>query len=188
MSIKSGKEKHPLYNSWAAAKKSNTLCQSWREDFWLFVSDILEVIGERPLNSCLKRKETASALSKENCFWYKQKLSIKDFDSRNAYMREYNKNNPDKVKHGDLKKRFGISLATYQKMLIEQGNVCRICGNPETIIDNRTQQIRALAVDHNHKTGIVRGLLCMGCNQGIGNFKEEISRLQKAIEYLERNS
>lgn len=58
-----------------------------------------------------------------------------------------------------------------------QGGACAIC---------RTQPSlrKRFAIDHCHKTGYVRGLLCDGCNRGIGFFKEETSRLQRAIAYL----
>jgi hypothetical protein len=99
-------------------------------------------------------------------------------------MREYRKKNPDSFRNSDLKKSFGITLDIYNEMLSEQAGVCAICGNPETIVDNRTNKIRNLAVDHCHTTKKVRGLLCMGCNQGLGNFRENPDFLAKAISYI----
>jgi len=53
------------------------------------------------------------------------------------------------------------------------------------IVDKRTGRPRMLAVDHNHVTGQIRSLLCMSCNQGLGNFQEDLQRLKKAVSYLE---
>lgn len=101
------------------------------------------------------------------------------------YMREYFKKNPDKAKNHHLKKRFGITLEAYNEMWEVQGGVCAICGKPETVVDNRTKLPRSLAVDHDHVTDEVRGLLCMACNQGVGNFREDPETMRKAAKYIE---
>ena len=87
-------------------------------------------------------------------------------------------------KEYDLLRNFGITTKEYEYRLKLQNGVCAICGSPETIVDNRTKEIRNLAVDHCHTTKKVRGLLCMGCNQGIGNFRDNPDFLAKAISYL----
>jgi hypothetical protein len=63
-------------------------------------------------------------------------------------------------------------------------NRCAICDKPETIIDKRSNKIRELALDHDHKLGHIRGVLCSKCNRGIGMFDENIEFLQSAITYL----
>jgi len=101
-----------------------------------------------------------------------------------AYMREFRKKNPDACKRSDLKKRFGISLETFNAMKEKQQHCCAICGQPETAIDHRTKKLRDLAVDHNHNTGEIRGLLCTRCNTAIGLLQDDIDLLAKAISYL----
>ena len=64
----------------------------------------------------------------------------------------------------------------FKKMLIKQDNKCAICGNEETK--------RRMSVDHCHKTGKVRGLLCQLCNTSLGGFQDDVNRLKKAIKYL----
>lgn len=76
-----------------------------------------------------------------------------------------------------LRKKFGIGLVQYQKLLEQQNHKCFIC---------ETEDWRNLAVDHNHQTGQVRGLLCTKCNTGIGQFQDNIELLLKAVEYLTR--
>ena len=101
-----------------------------------------------------------------------------------AYMRDFRKRNPDACKRSDLKKRFGISLETFNEMKQIQNHVCAICGNPETAIDHRTKKLRDLAVDHCHTTGNIRGLLCTRCNTAIGLLQDDVDLLAKAISYL----
>ncbi len=73
---------------------------------------------------------------------------------------------------------YGITLINYEKLLLFQNNSCAICGV------NKSTLTRPLGVDHNHETGCVRGLLCSKCNLLLSNAKEDISVLNKAIEYL----
>ena len=69
-------------------------------------------------------------------------------------------------------------------MLEEQGGTCMICNKAGDIRKKDSRPI-ALAVDHNHETGKIRGLLCLNCNSGIGKLGDSTDILRKAIEYLE---
>ena len=78
-----------------------------------------------------------------------------------------------------LQSKFNITLAEYNELFEQQNGVCAICGNlPDK---------RMLAVDHCHKTGKIRGLLCFQCNTGLGQFKDSPLNLASAIKYLEQN-
>lgn len=95
------------------------------------------------------------------------------------------RNSPKGVKtHADihLRKAYGISLDTYNSLLEAQNGVCAICNCPETSI--RKGKVCALAVDHDHKMGKVRGLLCSKCNVGLGYFDDNPDRLRAAALYL----
>ncbi|KPK13993.1 MAG: hypothetical protein AMJ56_00350 [Anaerolineae bacterium SG8_19] len=70
-------------------------------------------------------------------------------------------------------------------MLKAQNGVCAICNQPETHM--RNGKLKALAVDHDHKSGAIRGLLCSDCNTGIGKLKDDHKVLQSAIQYLEKS-
>lgn len=77
-----------------------------------------------------------------------------------------------------LRKIFGITAEQYQLMLIHQGGRCFIC-------QNKPRKMR-LAVDHDHKTGEVRGLLCKRCNQSVlGAAHDNVDILRRAVRYLE---
>ena len=78
-----------------------------------------------------------------------------------------------------LTAKFGIDEVQYDAMLEKQGGGCAICGTPESNSKNHR-----LAVDHDHKTGEVRGLLCSMCNTSLGGFREDPKLLTAAIKYL----
>jgi hypothetical protein len=93
---------------------------------------------------------------------------------------DYYKKNRDKSiktsRASMLRRTYNITESEYDKMLKEQNEVCKLCGKPPSK--------KRLAVDHCHKTGKIRGLLCSFCNTGIGMLKDDVVLLQKAIEYL----
>lgn len=101
-----------------------------------------------------------------------------------AKARQSRKDNPDVWREYDLRKSYGINLAEYNALLESQNFVCAICGNPEIDICNKKGAVRNLAVDHCHTTGKIRGLLCRGCNQGLGNFRDNPKFLTKAATYI----
>lgn len=79
-----------------------------------------------------------------------------------------------------LRRKYGIGLDSYERLLKIQDGRCAICGD--------TENGRALAVDHDHVTGKVRGLLCASCNNGLGRFRDDPGRLKAAARYLEDRS
>lgn len=97
--------------------------------------------------------------------------------SKNRYL-----NNKDKHKDATLKKVYGITLLEYHKMLVKQKHKCAICG----ILQDKNKKY--FAVDHDHVTGEIRGILCERCNQGLGYFRDNIDILMNAITYLLRNN
>lgn len=86
----------------------------------------------------------------------------------------------DKRRDNYLRKTYGIGLGEYNKLLEIQGGVCAICKTVPNDI--------SLHVDHDHETGLIRGLLCFPCNQGIGNFHDSLELLTKASKYLNNSN
>lgn len=82
------------------------------------------------------------------------------------------------------RKLYSLEPQDYLDLMTLQQEQCAICG-ATTSGHGRTS---ALLVDHDHQTGKVRGLLCHGCNGGLGHFKDDPNRLRAAIEYLEARS
>jgi hypothetical protein len=80
-----------------------------------------------------------------------------------------------------LKHHYGLSIEKYNALLVDQGCLCKVCGKQHDPSRSRGR----LYVDHCHKTGAVRALLCGGCNVGIGNLQDDPVLLRKAADYLE---
>jgi len=88
----------------------------------------------------------------------------------------------DMLKDRNLKRHYDITLGDYEGILAAQGGVCAICGrSPEEFK-------LTFAVDHNHITGKVRGVVCPDCNRGLGGFHDDPVLVEKALEYLKKNA
>jgi superfamily II DNA helicase RecQ len=85
--------------------------------------------------------------------------------------------------HEILRKR-NIPEEQYTQMIVDQDNKCYICNLPETCKDPKNDWVRRLSIDHCHKTGKSRKLLCHSCNIILGKSKDSIEILQSAIFYL----
>lgn len=81
-----------------------------------------------------------------------------------------------------LKENYGMTVEDYQEMHDRQGGVCAVCRKPETKVVKGA--VYKLSVDHCHKTGRVRGLLCSRCNLMIGMAGDDTTLLTAAITYL----
>jgi hypothetical protein len=90
--------------------------------------------------------------------------------------------NPKKYLDRMRKYAYGITPEQFDERLAAQNHVCAICLQPER------RKKSTLSVDHCHKTGKIRGLLCGDCNPGLGGFKDRVALLQAAIAYLLRTS
>lgn len=90
-----------------------------------------------------------------------------------AYYRRNRSKILKKVKKRRLVYKYGMTEKQYKKMVKDQGEKCAIC-----------KRKARLVVDHNHRTGRVRGLLCVRCNNGLGQFLDRPSLLKKALVYL----
>ncbi len=82
------------------------------------------------------------------------------------------------------KKNYGITLSDYNVMLKQQKNRCYICGNKEKRKHVTSGKTFTLALDHNHKTGHIRKLLCRRCNHVLGLMKENIKLFDKMKKYI----
>jgi hypothetical protein len=99
-----------------------------------------------------------------------------------VYRRMWKKKNPELDKlirmKTKLKIRYGMTLEERNVLSRKQKNKCAIC---------KKKFVDTPHIDHSHKTGKVRGLLCLKCNVGVSNFNDSIIHLKKAILYLEKN-
>lgn len=113
----------------------------------------------------------------------------------NAYKKQWKESNPEKVqaslkrnaeaiRRRELRRRAvrngGLDPDMVERYYNKHDGTCEICGRkPE---DGE----RDLHIDHDHATGAFRGLLCSGCNNGLGRFKDSVETLHAAIRYLQR--
>ena len=97
---------------------------------------------------------------------------------RNANSRAWHVKNPGGSRKHELMRNFGITPEQYGTQLARQGNKCAICQT------DKCPTGRNFAVDHDHATGIIRGLLCSPCNNNLGHFEK--ARDSSAVQsYLE---
>ncbi len=93
----------------------------------------------------------------------------------------WQKNNKEKVALKARRhklKTYGITESIYESMLIKQGKTCKICGK----INKNNKK---LTIDHCHKTGVVRGLLCVKCNSALGLVDENLDVLSRLMRYVQ---
>lgn len=119
-----------------------------------------------------KFKENENA--KQRAYRHANLEASREWQRRHARL---NDSKPKKLKH-----KYGISIERFNEMRRSQHESCVICGTHE-----RDTLSRVLGVDHDHSTGLVRGLLCSNCNSGVGHARDDPRILMSAIHYLENN-
>lgn len=114
---------------------------------------------------------------------YQRERNEENREEINRRAREHYRENREEYRDRALRSKYGITSEDYQRMHDEQGGVCAICRREETAA-HANGKVRRLAVDHDHETGEVRGLLCFACNVRVGYF--ENGGWMKALhDYLE---
>lgn len=124
-----------------------------------------EQVEKKRLSAKAWRERNKASITEKQSAWR---------DANRGLVRECGRKNTRKV----LYARYGLAPGEYDQMLTDQGGLCAICGSPPGS--------RPLSVDHCHTTGAVRGLLCHGCNTGIGFLKDNVDLLRKAVKYLSK--
>lgn len=124
-----------------------------------------ECIFKKSHSYYIKNQEKYKAL---NRIWYKENIE---------QQKAYNYSRRDKSRDYHLKKLYGMSSTDYIVMLQKQNGQCAICFQ-------FPNDKKPLAVDHCHKTGKIRGLLCTRCNLSIGALNDDPLLLESAIKYL----
>ena len=105
-----------------------------------------------------------------------KKYNQENSEKAAEYQKRYREKNEDKVWARHLKRSYDLTKETYQTIYEEQEGKCALC----------RRLPKKICVDHCHKTGKVRGLLCSECNVGLGKLGDNIEALQRAIEYLKK--
>lgn len=120
--------------------------------------------------------------NKDKCRDYDQQYRDEKRAKIADYRKRYNEKNRIKIRKWNAInsrfRKFGITEDDYNQMFMSQDGKCSICKRHQNDLK------RSLAVDHCHRTGRIRGLLCGSCNSAIGYMKDDIIILESAIEYL----
>ena len=118
--------------------------------------------------------------NKENSskFYYSHKLE-QDLKSK-----QYDLEHLEERRDRTLDVLYGITQLDYERIYSMQGGKCAICGKAETARASKSSRPKRLSVDHDHKTGEIRGLLCNSCNTAIGHLRENPVTLINAANYI----
>ena len=123
----------------------------------------------------------------EDFYKFFDKWSNKQYVSARCKLchQEYRRESPTTPRNRKAEKlqlRYGLTYEQWEKMRVNEGHSCMICGITEA------ETNRKLDVDHCHSSGKVRGILCNPCNNMIGNAKDNVAALRAAADYLEENA
>ena len=126
------------------------------------------------------KEKNPEAIRKANLDWCEKNQEARRETNRNA-MRRWREKYPGRQTY----QRYRITPEEFQALLEAQEHHCAICGSVNRAQDGG--KLRQLNVDHDHTTGLIRGLLCHHCNLGIGHLNDDSELLRKAIAYLEKD-
>lgn len=145
---------------------------------------------EQPLDNYHKDRSKRDGVRSECKACIKQKMSAhyaRNSERIKESVREYRRRNriacrlSGRAAH--LRSAYGLSVEDYEALLAEQGGRCAICGRPPRGV-HRGGRPQVLAVDHDHVTGRVRGLLCSPCNSALGRLGDTPEALERVLGYL----
>lgn len=136
----------------------------------------------KKLPSEFSRSKNKSAWCRSCCSKNAKKWRVANIERARAFDRD--RQNRQRTPEGKEWARFyrwltrhGLRPDDYGALFEAQGGKCAIC-------KARPQPGKFLHIDHDHKTGLVRGLLCRGCNMGLGCFQDNTSSLYEAVDYV----
>ncbi len=156
---------------------------------WSSFEDFTRDIGDALLpDHRLLRISDERPIGPQNFRWFippSQRFEAETDEGRKQIRREYRRRNPRIVRGHDRKKLYGLTPEQFAAKVAKQLGLCAICGGPQNFTSRGLP--RALDVDHDHKTGVIRDLLCTNCNTGIGKLDDSPERLRAAADYIERH-
>lgn len=104
-----------------------------------------------------------------------------------SHRREHESRHPKTLRRYRLNSRYGLTPECVRDLLREQGDVCAICAVELTVDVGYNDAKPVGVVDHNHRTGAVRGVLCQSCNLMLGKAYDGPEVLERAAEYLRQH-
>lgn len=144
------------------------------------------IMAEKQCSICEETKPPAafnsSKKTRDGCFSY-CRLCQSDYNKAN-WKRVRDRRRPLKSVR-DRFVRYNITADQFEAMKAEQGHCCAICNQPES--SKFRGRVKQLSVDHDHKTGAIRALLCFRCNTILGRVHDNPATLIKAAAYLKKH-
>ena len=161
-------------------RESGKTLQEIGDMFGVSRERIRQICDDIPFVRKVKKLPTRKyPIGYKKCYKCKKVLSLNTFEKNSSTKDGFGNLCKEcaslKQRERSYRRYYGITLDDYEEMYEEQNGKCYICGNRHTI----------LCVDHNHKTGKVRSLLCRRCNHTIGGIEENIRILESMIKYIE---
>ena len=145
-------------------------------------------MGTHPLKTCTVCKESLHTSCYHNSKRSKDGFAYRCRDCDNKARAKYKAKHKERFKliarKKQLKHKYGLSLKDYDDLLGEQGGCCAICKVDENTSAHGNNHTTNFSVDHDHKTGKVRGLLCNRCNRSLGLLQDKVELLESAKQYL----
>lgn len=176
---------HDLYSVWSEfsrPRNERRVVPEWL-DFQTFVAHVKERPSKRHRLYPISTKEM---LGPGNYQWLKAIVDKDPNETTAEYMKRSRRARRDLngtyYTDSELRRKYGITLATYLEMAQQQDYRCAVCGEEESEL--RAGIPKAMAIDHCHTTGKVRELLCNSCNKGLGYFYDRPTLLTLASAYL----
>lgn len=136
---------------------------------------------------CLKRCQDYYYNNIEKVRMRHKEYANTNKDLYRAYTKKWHAANPEKVALADRRRtlrRYGLTPESYSALVLSQNNKCKICGQEFVGVRGRSSP----AIDHCHKTGKIRGILCSKCNITLGGFNDSVEIMEKAVQYLKDTS
>lgn len=141
-------------------------------------------------SSVYKKNPAARSAYQGHCIQCRRKVVYKYYDriklecpdrckeNHKKFRAKWKQLDPEKQKFMTLKENFGIRKEDWENIFNTQEGKCKICRKSQSELS------KTLCVDHCHKTGQIRGLLCFSCNSALGLFDDNILSIEKAADYL----
>lgn len=111
-----------------------------------------------------------------------------DYSAQKVYKKERYLEFRESRRKIQRRHKYGLNDDKFKEMLSEQAGLCACCGISLDEGWTQNHKPNKLVVDHDHATGVVRGLLCTKCNKGLGLLGDSVEGLEKALAYLKKSS
>jgi len=129
-----------------------------------------------------ERSKKYNTNNKEKVAERKKEWRRKNKERCREYQKKYRQKNFERKRNNHYMLKYGISLDKYNELFKNQNGLCAICGGIERVWC--WGKLRPLAVDHNHETGEIRGLLCCNCNRALGLLGDNTKTIKNMLDYL----